>query len=174
MKKQYLTSILVFLLGLTGCMREDWGNSGGPNIPEHGFILNYSVESVVTRATEPATEQENTINSMFILFFEPSAQGTGKFIDIYIVPLEESVINGEFSSISIDFTDDKYTALQTSDEYNMLVAANTEDYSRAADFSGDPDDLDLLREYFNQVLDGRTENQVLESTYLRLDNGIVF
>ncbi|MCD8176771.1 MAG: hypothetical protein LUE98_04835 [Tannerellaceae bacterium] len=170
MKKQYLTYLWLCLLALTGCLQEEDVRKNG--IPGNGFVLNYTIDTgIASKATIPATGEENTIRSMYTLFFEPTTLGTGQLLEVYTVVLENALINGEFNSIPIDFTDNKYTNLQATGEYNLLIAANVEYYIRANDITFDPDDpasMEELRLYLKSLLSGRTESEVLESTYLRL------
>ncbi|MCC8154459.1 MAG: hypothetical protein LIP01_09745, partial [Tannerellaceae bacterium] len=85
------------------------------------------------------------------------------------VPLKEGIYS-TIGSIPIELTHADYYNIDTTGQYNLLVTANSEYYTRAEDLNGlELEDLDKLRTYFLNLWEGYTEKQIAESGYLRLD-----
>ncbi|MCD8042588.1 MAG: hypothetical protein LUH10_05940 [Tannerellaceae bacterium] len=169
MLKLYVYCSILLLVLCMGCQtdREFSGNE-----TESGrLVLNYSLQKdIPVKSSITPEEHENRIQSLFIFFFEYSTDQSGKLLNIYNVPLQAGGVYSEIGSIPIELTHEDYYNIEASGQYNLLITANSEYYTRANDYSGDKQDLDALRIYFLDLWKGRTEEQIAQNAYLRLDN----
>ncbi|MCD8193195.1 MAG: hypothetical protein LUD74_01320 [Tannerellaceae bacterium] len=166
LNKYYLYTMLS-LLPLAACMQEEL--PAGKEKEGKELILQYRIEEMGT-VDKPgnATNGEMNINSLYILFFDYSTNGSGKLVDICGIASDGDLSSQPAGSIYLDLSGQ--TQLEDTD-YNLLVAANAEYYARAKDFNHTIDDIELLIRYFKELLDGKTEKEVAGSTFFRLDSG---
>jgi hypothetical protein len=116
---------------------------------DNGFTLKYIVEGrdITTYATVAPEQGEEEVRSLHLLFFQPSNNSSGTFI-------EAVEVNGTLSmNTSIPITLPPNTSLTTSGEYNVLAVANLieGDYLGGTDFN-----------VWKSQLRGRTEADVME------------
>lgn len=143
----------------------------GEVAPGGGFLLEYSVEPsrVASRATVPAEEGEDQVNSLYVLFFQETATGAGPFMGYYQAPTVDA--NGESAPLSssdqlrVDFKNiqvaapaDPPVTFAPDGAYSLLVAANVEG------FLGEGADVDAWLSSMN----GKSESAVLNACLLRL------
>lgn len=131
MKKLLFTLPVLALLALASCMRDDFGAQCPPK--GDGFRLSLHVaspESVVKTRTSIAPEEgEEVVNSLYLLFFDSSENGTGLFLNYYKA-------TGPFAmnqDITVNFTDGGLGAsgdqnLNNHTAYNIFLIANLENY----------------------------------------------
>lgn len=150
MKKTLFTLITLLTLIFTNCADDDWKKNGtGSN--GNGFTLSYTISdltSVITKSSIDVEEGEDQVNSFYILFFENSTGGTGRFVDAIDVMGSYDVSLG--TSAELDITFPEGSSLDNSKEYKLLLCANIKDY---LEISG-VEDLKTL-------CDGEKENDVL-------------
>lgn len=85
------------------------------------FTLKLSLEGMgaeaATRTTVPPTAGEEDIQDLYLLFFEPGANGSGMFVDA-VIPMAPYRMNED---ISFSFDN---TTLEETEEYNILIIGN--------------------------------------------------
>jgi hypothetical protein len=125
MKKNLFFSLitLLFVLFGTSCITDSWDNTPAPS--NNTLQVSLNVQGIETRAAAlrnsiPAEEGEVTVSNMYLLFFEPSTQGTGMFVD-YVN------IQGEWTLQANLLLDLSTTSLVATKAYNILIVANVDD-----------------------------------------------
>lgn len=169
MVKIYVYCSILLMILCTGCQtdREFSGNE----TESDRLVLNYSLKNDISvKSGITAEKHENRIQSLFIFFFEYSTDQSGKLLNIYNVPLQPGGVYNETGSIPIDLTHEDCYNLEATGQYNLLITANSEYYTRANDYSGDKQNLDSLRIYFLDLWKGKTEEYIAQNAYVRLDN----
>ncbi|MCD7977595.1 MAG: hypothetical protein LUG51_10725 [Tannerellaceae bacterium] len=152
MKKKLLTLVILFTFLGISCS-DDEPARGGFN--ENGFTLSYKVNepaSVITRSGVVAEEEENRINSFYILFFERTSDGTGRFVEAIDALANSGSLGSSLAAtgdISITFSSG--SRLNKTTDYNILFCANIDAYAK--------DDIAGV-ESLNTLCDGRTESEV--------------
>ncbi len=166
MKKILFILSAIMATMFTGCQTDEWGNStgGSGNGDINGFTINYTIDgalSSVTKATVPAIDGEEKINTMYMLFFEYTSGGIGKFLEAHDVKeLTGTDDLGISGSLNIKFPSG--SQLKKSEPYSILLCANIDSYLFSS-ISG-KDDLNIMCE-------GLTENEVTVLIQLVLKNG---
>ncbi|GEM_PF-7008209 len=152
MKRTTGILLSILTLFLVSCDRDDWGGtSGNPN----GFHLTYSISnpvSAVTRTSIPLEDEEDTIHSFYLLFFENSTGGTGMFLEAIDLKADEPSGLSVSGNISITFPED--SKLNNSTDYKMLLCANIEEYTTEPFQS-----VEEIRQRF----EGYSENEVIHT-----------
>lgn len=154
MIKKVLTCVIATMtIALTSCYEK----TDEPTFPAgNGFMVKLVADEIETgvnsqtRATVPSTDNENKVNSLYLLFFNYSDDKSGTFVETYKV--ENPVMNSTFP---IDFTKNG-SALDGSKDYSILALANIEEYTEDV-------------EAFLSEFEGRTEKQVLQNTFVLID-----
>ncbi len=151
MKKILIYSTFLTLLALIGCQEEFDSTLKETHL---SFTLKLLTEDVSTgieaetRAPIPAVDEEKTINSLYLLFFEHHTEGEGKFVESYKVNTPVTAN----STITIDLGKSG-SSLTNSSDYSILAVANMEGYLE----SGTIDN-------FLDSFQGKTENEAIENT----------
>lgn len=149
-----MKKLLFIWLGLA-CMlfascQSDKKEEGYTPTKKNGFTLHFSVPGTIlnTYASIPSEEGEDQINTLYVLFFESTGSGTGKFVDYYQVT--EGLPFSSSGTMEIDFS--KVPSLDNETDYNILVVANPEGY------------LSTTPLVWLQSLTGKTESEVIQNT----------
>jgi hypothetical protein len=102
MKRNLLFTLiaLVFALFGTSCIADAWDRNEPSSNTLH---LSLNVQGIETRAATrgsiPAEVGEALVSNMYLLFFEPSTQGTGMFVDY--VSLTALILEGLVERCSV-------------------------------------------------------------------------
>jgi hypothetical protein len=168
MKKLLFTFLGISALLLGSCSLED---STGVE-PVDGMKLRVEIPGLYNQADTRAVseEGEDEANSLYLLFFEPTADRTGRFLDYVEVAMPQvedsenpgETIDGTLSMLidtNIDLTG---TSLTTNNAYNILAVANLGDNLY---ISGD------LEGWMSQW-SGRSENDVMAEARGMLTEGM--
>jgi hypothetical protein len=126
MKKLLFVCLGLFALLLASCAKE-W--SVAPETPEKNNTLRVSValeglgqQFAVTRADVPALADEMKVGSLYLLFFEASADKSGKYVDfVEVNNLQDVGSDGVSPQQDIDMST---TQLDVTGAYNILAIAN--------------------------------------------------
>jgi hypothetical protein len=169
MKKLLFAFTGLFALLLGSCANE-W--SIDPEIPTRGNALRVSValegigqQFAMTRADIPALTQEKEVGTLYLLFFEATADKSGKFVDfVEIENIQPVNASGVSPEQDIDMST---TQLDVTGAYNILAVANI----------GNPND----KRYLNNLSvsdwmlqwTGKTEKQVIAQAVAWTQGGSV-
>ena len=135
---------------LASCTKEPAGTSGGGSADCYTLI--YSVpSSIVVKGGVPAETGEDRINSLTLLFFEHSDNGSGKFVRSYQVPGLSGTSSG-YIGLKDTFT----AGLNESKDYDILAVANIESYLSAG-----------YNAWINSMA-GKTELEVTQSSLAKI------
>jgi hypothetical protein len=144
-----LTGIAAILLG--SCSQEMGGGvkpaPGGNSISLTVGVEDRAGHTVNTRVA--ASDDEKTITSLYLLFFEPSADRGGKFVDY----LEITPIGAIGAPHNIDMTG---SLLNVTEAYNILAIANIKGEAGQRYLGG------MTPESWIQQWTGKTEQDVIE------------
>lgn len=121
-------ALAVAMLSLWGCARTGEFDVPGYESDKLSFQFTLPAGTVKTRSV-PAENGENTVNDLTLFFFEPSANGTGKFLGYYAVPQEDIPAEDEMYGVMNNMFELQITLtsghkLSASAAYSILVAAN--------------------------------------------------
>ncbi len=122
------TAISAMLLG--SCANEI--GEKGPNLGGNKLILTFDVEdqnSLSAHTRVDALDDEKTIGSLYLLFFEPTGDRSGRFVDFIEVPEPNGIDNPH----ELDMTG---TQLNVTAAYNILALANVEGTTGARYLNG--------------------------------------
>jgi hypothetical protein len=158
---------MVTFLAILACQRERETASASA---AGSFSLCYQV-SAATRSSIPLQEGEDQINSLYVLFFEESGDGSGKFLGYYQVPTRDSdgnLLDPPLSSrneVQVSFQEITVIADQDipannfnpDGDYTLLVVANIDAYI------GELDATTWLA-----AMKGKTERQILNGAFLQV------
>ncbi len=119
---------IIIPLLMIACQRDEQEDPNTGKGSGNRFLLNYTIASSVSenaRATIPSETGESVMNSLYLLFFEHSTGGTGKYITYYEVPAEDipSTLAG---TIEVDING--IDGLSNSSSYVVLLVANGDNY----------------------------------------------
>lgn len=153
MKKNILLYSLSLLLLLFASCQQEVDNDG--TYIGKGFSLKVIVDEletgVKTRASIPSATGEKTVNSLYLVFFEYKADGSGLYQGYYKVPSP----SGMTSDVAITaFTDGIYNS---SMDYSILAFANLEASG------GNNGYVDNITDFLEDIKD-KTEKSVINST----------
>ena len=135
MKKRLLILLGISALALGSCSQEN-PETPEPTLPIAGERLKLSIEApayaseTVSNTRVAPQTGENTINSLYLLFFEPTSNQSGRFLEYVRVPMpdpDEQNPEGTMGmniDTEIDFSD---TSLDAANAYNILAIANISD-----------------------------------------------
>ncbi|MCD8193196.1 MAG: hypothetical protein LUD74_01325, partial [Tannerellaceae bacterium] len=166
MWKKYSFYTLLLLLLTTCTLVDDPSNAypmGGSD-----FLLKMALHTPAGEEFQ-TPDSENNVLTLFILFFEPSSDQSGKLLNIYNDTLKTEA-PATLKEIPVRLNKTVYNNLEASGEYNLLITANTEYYTRATSYDGSMQNMDQLREYFLTLWEGMSEKQIAEGAFLRLEN----
>ncbi|MCD8193716.1 MAG: hypothetical protein LUD74_04050, partial [Tannerellaceae bacterium] len=116
---------LLLTFTLLGCQEEDREKRTG----DQSFKLSYMIPAstqVVSRSAISTEDGEDQVNSFYILFFEHTTGGIGKFIAaIDVMETHEGPLSNS-GILDIEFP--AGSGLNATETYNMLLCANIEEY----------------------------------------------
>jgi hypothetical protein len=115
---------LLFLMAgisamLLGSCSQEWGGGKNPTHDGNALALTVNVKETGSSATTrvAASPEEKTIASLYLLFFEPEANGEGRFVDY--IEVTDIKATGEEHSINMTGTQ-----LNLTEAYDILAIAN--------------------------------------------------
>ncbi|MCD8044725.1 MAG: hypothetical protein LUH10_16955 [Tannerellaceae bacterium] len=147
-------SIVLLTALFTSCQAGDPDVLNPDGNKSNSFLLSYYVEGIVsplTKSSVPVEDGEDVINSLYILFFENTSGGTGRFIDA--IDMEASGMRSS-GRLNVVFPED--SELSHGEEYKLILLANTETYTGIAGLQD-----------MKTACAGKTENEVIH-TLLRI------
>jgi hypothetical protein len=129
-----MKKVILFILGMSfllldSCSREY--PTGGTTISDGKMKLSIEVADISdagngTRAGISSEEGENTISSLYLLFFDQQLDRSGRFLAYAPVPMPQESVDGTMG-MSIDATIDFPAGLSKDGAYNILALANIAD-----------------------------------------------
>ncbi|MCD8176216.1 MAG: hypothetical protein LUE98_01825 [Tannerellaceae bacterium] len=157
MKKSLLFFAGLFILLISGCSDVDYGTGGGPGSGKSTLTINLSIpgSAINTYAYVDAIGGEDEVHTLYVLFFEPTTDGSGTFIEAINISPE----SGEYTSgqtIEMEIPDG--SSITRTNAYSIFFIANPEYYLDS--YGG------ITRDWSTEVFSGKTENQVKQ---LRID-----
>lgn len=155
-KKLWFTYIIITSVILGGCISDNDDGSGGVAEKTMRFTFTMPESLVNTRAVD-AEDGENTVNDLVLLFFEPSTNGTGKYVGYYNAPDDQLPKNNEME-FSLNITFDN--GLSKASAYSILAMANMEDNLL--------NDMDISFDSFIQNIKGMNQNEVVQMAIMNV------
>jgi hypothetical protein len=123
MRNLFATFSVVMLLMMSACSRETLIENDSKGVmPEAENVLRVYVNTMrtgnlLTRAEVDPEEDEDTIESLYLLFFESETDNSGEFVDY--IEVESPAGSGLFNDINMHGTQ-----IQVTDAYHILAVAN--------------------------------------------------
>jgi hypothetical protein len=163
MKKIIFTSVILLVAALFGACTQDWidPNPNG-NIPSNTLRLTLAAKGgnieMSTRSLVTPVPGEEDVTRLYLLFFEPSNDRSGAFIDY--VKVDGPLLMHANIDLDLGFNHN----LSASNPYNILAIANITDENR---YMGNDGVTAWLARW-----EGQTEAQVMSQSYAWAESGM--